>query len=104
GRVRGLVARRARAEVVSLDRGRSGGQEMKLGWAAYDEAVREFAGLLLALRDTGPLGPHDIVCLHTVRSDRFLVFLAGGDDALAARRAPGGRKEQVVGALRRAID
>jgi EAL domain-containing protein (putative c-di-GMP-specific phosphodiesterase class I) len=103
--VRRIVESRGAAEVVYLDLGRSGGQELKLGWAAYDEAVREFAGLLLALRDTGPLAPHDIVCLHTVRSDRFLVFLAGGDgDALAARRAPGGRKEQVVGALRRAID
>jgi EAL domain-containing protein (putative c-di-GMP-specific phosphodiesterase class I) len=103
--VRRIVESRGAAEVVYLDLGRSGGQEMKLGWAAYDEAVREFAGLLLALRDTGPLGPQDIVCLHTVRSDRFLVFLGGSDaDALAARRAPGGRKEQVVGALRRAID
>jgi EAL domain-containing protein (putative c-di-GMP-specific phosphodiesterase class I) len=102
--VRRIVESRGAAEVVYLDVGRSGGQELKLGWAAYDEAVREFAALLLTLRDTGPLGPHDIVCLHTVRSDRFLVFLAGGDDALAARRAPGGRKEQVVGALRRAID
>jgi EAL domain-containing protein (putative c-di-GMP-specific phosphodiesterase class I) len=103
--VRRIVESRGAAEVVYLDLGRSGGQEMKLGWAAYDEAVREFAGLLLALRDTGPLGPQDIVCLHTVRSDRFLVFLAGSDaDVLAARRAPGGRKEQVVGALRRAID
>jgi EAL domain-containing protein (putative c-di-GMP-specific phosphodiesterase class I) len=101
--VRRIVESRSAAEVVYLDLGRSGGQEMKLGWAAYDEAVREFAGLLLALRDTGPLGPQDIVCLHTVRSDRFLVFLAGGDGG-AARRAPGGRKEQVVGALRRAID
>jgi EAL domain-containing protein (putative c-di-GMP-specific phosphodiesterase class I) len=102
--VRRIVESRGAAEVVYLDLGRSGGQEMKLGWAAYDEAVREFAGLLLILRDTGPLGPHDIVCLHTVRSDRFLVFLAGTDDARAGRRAPGGRKEQVVGALRRAID
>ena len=103
--VRRIVESRGAAEVVYLDLGRSGGQELKLGWAAYDEAVREFAGLLLALRDTGPLAPHDIVCLHTVRSDRFLVFLAGANgDALSAKRAPGGRKEQVVGALRRAID
>ena len=103
--VRRIVESRGAAEVIYLDLGRSGGQEMKLGWAAYDEAVREFAGLLLALRDTGPLGPLDVVCLHTVRSDRFLVFLGASDtDALAARRAPGGRKEQVVGALRRAID
>jgi EAL domain-containing protein (putative c-di-GMP-specific phosphodiesterase class I) len=103
--VRRIVESRGAAEVIYLDLGRSGGQEMKLGWAAYDDAVREFAGLLLALRDTGPLGPLDIVCLHTVRSDRFLVFLGASDaDALAARRAPGGRKEQVVGALRRAID
>jgi EAL domain-containing protein (putative c-di-GMP-specific phosphodiesterase class I) len=102
--VRRIVESRGAAEVIYLDLGRSGGQEMKLGWAAYDEAVREFAGLLLALRDTGPLGPLDIVCLNTVRSDRFLVFLGASADALAARRAPGGRKEQVVGALRRAID
>ena len=103
--VRRVLESRGAAEVVYLDLGRSGGQEMKLGWAAYDEAVREFAGLLLSLRDTGPLGPADIVCLHTVRSDRFLVFLGASEaDALSARRSPGGRKEQVVGALRRAID
>ena len=103
--VRRILESRGAAEVVYLDLGRSGGQEMKLGWAAYDEAVREFAGLILSLRDTGPLGPSDIVCLHTVRSDRFLVFLGASEaDNLAARRSPGGRKEQVVGALRRAID
>ena len=39
--VRRIVESRGAAEVVYLDLGRSGGQEMKLGWAAYDEAVAE---------------------------------------------------------------
>jgi EAL domain-containing protein (putative c-di-GMP-specific phosphodiesterase class I)/GGDEF domain-containing protein len=95
--IRRVLEERGGASVVYLDLGRSGGYETKMGWAVYDEAVREFARLLLALRGAGGLAPHDIVCLHTVRSDRFLVFVGdpGGADRGSARA-----RERIVGALR----
>ena len=41
-------------DLVYLDLGRSGGHETKLGWAAYDGAVREFAAVLqVAARRSG---------------------------------------------------
>lgn len=79
-------------DVLSLDPGRSGWHEMNLGWAAYDDTVREFASLLASLRASGELTSSDLVCLHTVRSDRFLVFLP---DATA----PSGRGDRLVAAL-----
>jgi EAL domain-containing protein (putative c-di-GMP-specific phosphodiesterase class I) len=81
------------AEVVFLDPGRSGWHETKLGWAAYDRTLREFARLLGSLHQSGELGSQDLICLHTVRSDRFLVFLAGI-----------GRGERLVRALRRRVE
>ena len=65
-------------EVAYLDLGRSGWHETKLGWAAYDDTIREFAKKLAAMRDGGALRPEDIVCLHTVRSDRFLILSGRG--------------------------
>src|SRR5687768_10912846 len=94
--VRRAVENRGSCDVVYIDLGRSGGQETKLGWAAYDGAVRDFAGVLTSLKDTGELGPVDVVCLHTVRSDRFLAFLAQGE----AARSAVGRRDALVTALR----
>ena len=91
--VRRVLETQGCAEVVFLDPGRSGWHETKLGWAAYDRTVREFAGMLASLRETGELGSQDLVCLHTVRSDRFLVFLAGV-----------GRGERLLRALRRRLE
>jgi EAL domain-containing protein (putative c-di-GMP-specific phosphodiesterase class I) len=90
--VRRLLESAGTLEVLSLDPGRSGWHELNLGWAAYDDTVREFAGLLASLRDSGELASGDLVCLHTVRSDRFLVFLPEG-------AAPAGRAERLVAAL-----
>jgi EAL domain-containing protein (putative c-di-GMP-specific phosphodiesterase class I) len=81
------------AEVLFLDPGRSGWQETKLGWAAYDRTLREFAHALGSLHESGELGSQDLLCLYTVRSDRFLVFLAGV-----------GRGERVLRALRRRLE
>src|SRR5437773_427225 len=75
--IRRMVEDRGFADVIYLDLGRSGGHETQLGWAAYDQAVREFARLLVSLKETGILGPQDIVCVDTVRSDRFLLFQGG---------------------------
>src|SRR5207245_184872 len=66
--VRRIVESQGSADVVYVDLGRSGGQETKLGWAAYDGAVREFAAVLASLQAAGELTPQDVVCLHTVRS------------------------------------
>src|SRR5687767_14355437 len=74
--VRRLIEARGSVEVVYLDLGRSGWQETQVGWEAYDQAIRQFARLLESGRLTGDLGEHDLFCVDTVRSDRFLVFLA----------------------------
>jgi EAL domain-containing protein (putative c-di-GMP-specific phosphodiesterase class I) len=94
---RGLESRGA-MEVVYIDVGRSGGEETKLGWSLYDEAVRDFASLLGSLRGTELLDIDDLVCVVTARSDRFLVFL-GGADAEGAR-SPAARRERLLAALR----
>ncbi len=96
--VRRILESKGVVDVVYVDLGRSGGQETKLGWAAYDGAVREFASVLAALRAGGEIGPQDVVCLHTVRSDRFLVFMAGGESPSATRR------DQLLAALRARIE
>jgi len=72
-------------EVLSLDPGRSGCHEMNLGWSAYDDTLREFAALLGSLRGSGEIAESDLVCLHTVRSDRFLVFMAEAAPSDASR-------------------
>jgi EAL domain-containing protein (putative c-di-GMP-specific phosphodiesterase class I) len=96
---RRLVEARGVVDVVYLDLGRSGWQETKLGWAAYDEAILEFSRLLAALKESGDLGGQDIVCLHMVRSDRFLVFSPGNrDDGMPP--SPSSRKERLLAALR----
>jgi EAL domain-containing protein (putative c-di-GMP-specific phosphodiesterase class I) len=96
--VRRILESKGAADVVYVDLGRSGGEESKLGWAAYDGAVREFAAVLNSLRAAGELGPQDVVCLHTVRSDRFLVFMAGGEGTSAARR------DRLLAAIRARIE
>jgi EAL domain-containing protein (putative c-di-GMP-specific phosphodiesterase class I) len=97
--VRALLEAHGIVDVVYLDLGRSGGHETQLGWAAYDEAVREFGALLGGLKNRGELGPRDIVSLHTVRSDRFLIFLAADEEG-HERRSAAARRERLVTAIR----
>ncbi|HEU5320162.1 MAG TPA: EAL domain-containing protein, partial [Methylomirabilota bacterium] len=97
--VRRLLELHGMVDVIYLDLGRSGGHETKLGWAAYDDAVREFGALLAGLKNGGELGPRDIVSLHTVRSDRFLIFLAA-DETGPERRSAAARRERLVTAIR----
>ena len=84
-------------EVAYLDLGRSGWHETKLGWAAYDETIREFAKKLAGMRG-GTLQPSDIVCLHTVRSDRFLILSGRKPEETGP-----GLKDRVVQALRKGV-
>jgi EAL domain-containing protein (putative c-di-GMP-specific phosphodiesterase class I) len=101
--VRRLVESRGVLDVVYLDLGRSGWQETKLGWAAYDEAILEFSRLLSSLRGSADLNTNDIVCLHIVRSDRFLVFSPGnGDEGGGA--GPSVRKDRLIGGLRKRLE
>jgi EAL domain-containing protein (putative c-di-GMP-specific phosphodiesterase class I) len=103
GDVAALLAEAGAVDVIYLDLGRSGGHELNLGWAAYDEAVREFAGLLKSLPETRVLAPGDILCLHTVRSDRFLIFMRETAQVDLGRGATA-RRERVVSALRARIE
>jgi len=103
GDVAALLAEAGAVDVIYLDLGRSGGHELNLGWAAYDEAVREFAQLLKSLPETRVLAPGDILCLHTVRSDRFLIFMRETSQVDLGRGATA-RRERVVSALRARIE
>jgi EAL domain-containing protein (putative c-di-GMP-specific phosphodiesterase class I) len=96
---RRLIESQGVVDLVYIDVGRSGREETNLGWAAYDDAVCAFARHLARLRGSGMLGPADIACLSTVRSDRFLIFVAphsrgettldGGRERLLAALAEG---------------
>jgi EAL domain-containing protein (putative c-di-GMP-specific phosphodiesterase class I) len=102
--VRRVLEARGSAVVLYIDLGQSGWQEAKLGWAAYDDGVREFAFALQSLRGSGDLTGQDVVCLHTVRSDRFLVFLAGGGEGWNGGAGSAAmRRERIVSALRSRI-
>jgi len=100
--VRRLIESSGGVDVVCIDLGRSGRYEAKLGWALYDEAVRDFGTLLSSLRESGELLPGAILCLHAVRSDRFLVFLPSptGDPGSPPARD---QRERLVNILKEAL-
>jgi EAL domain-containing protein (putative c-di-GMP-specific phosphodiesterase class I) len=96
--VRRLAEARGGLDVFYLDLGRSGWYEAKLGWSAFDDGVREFARLLQSLRGA-EIDADDVVCLFTVRSDRFLVFQPTHD----ASEPLSGRRERLLRAVRRKV-
>jgi EAL domain-containing protein (putative c-di-GMP-specific phosphodiesterase class I) len=57
----------------------------------------------LSLRESGDLGSQDIVCLYTVRSDRFLVFLAGGEGRNGGLGSAALRRERLLSAVKARI-
>jgi EAL domain-containing protein (putative c-di-GMP-specific phosphodiesterase class I) len=77
--VRRLMEERGTLGLVYIDLGADGHVEPVHGWQAFDELLRAFARTLLALRDAGHLTSRDIIAVMSVRSDKFLVFLRGGD-------------------------
>ena len=59
--VRRLMEERGTLALVYLDLGAEGHVEPVHGWQAYDELLRAFARTLLALRESGQLGPRDVI-------------------------------------------
>ena len=102
--VRRMIETCGSAHVLYLDLGRSGWQETQLGWEAYDEAIRQFARQL-AVGPGRPLHENDLVCVDTVRSDRFLVFLSGqrGDSLAVALRKADERRKAILKQLREGL-
>jgi EAL domain-containing protein (putative c-di-GMP-specific phosphodiesterase class I) len=96
--VRRMVEAHGAVELVYLDLGRSGWHETKLGWAAYDESIRTFAKRLLALRGS-QLTREDVLCLHTVRSDRFLIFRGMNGQARDPAAPAGALRGRLLQAL-----
>jgi EAL domain-containing protein (putative c-di-GMP-specific phosphodiesterase class I)/GGDEF domain-containing protein len=101
--VRRLMEERGTLALVYIDLGAEGHVEPVHGWQAYDEVLRGFARTLLALRDAGQLGPRDIIAAMAVRSDKFLVFVRGGDgspfDAAAVEGRARRLREKIVETL-----
>lgn len=77
--VRRLMEERGSLGLVYVDLGADAGLESVHGWQAYDGLLRAFARTLVGLRTEGHLAPRDIIAVMTVRSDKFLVFVRGGD-------------------------
>jgi len=101
--VRRLMEERGTLGLVYLDLGADGHIEPVHGWQAFDELLRGFARTLAALREAGHLGSRDIVAVMSVRSDKFLVFLRGGDGGPLDEGSIEGRarrlRERLVEAL-----
>ncbi len=75
--VRRLMEERGSITLLYLDVGGEEGFEATHGWHAYDEVLRAFSRALSTLRSDGLLGPRDILAATGVRSDKFVVFVAG---------------------------
>lgn len=100
--VRRLMEERGALALVYLDLGADGHVEPVHGWQAYDELLRGFARTLLSLREDGHLGSRDIIAVMSVRSDKFLVFMRGGEasfDPAAVEERARRLREQIAHAL-----
>jgi len=74
---RRLLEERGSLGLVYLDPGSHGQTESLHGWQAYDEVIRGVAQTLKALREDGGLGPRDLIATLGIRSDKFILFVAG---------------------------
>jgi EAL domain-containing protein (putative c-di-GMP-specific phosphodiesterase class I)/GGDEF domain-containing protein len=77
--VRRLMEERGTLALVYIDLGADGHVEPVHGWQAFDDLLRGFARTLASLRDGGLLSSRDVIAALSVRSDKFLLFLRGGD-------------------------
>jgi EAL domain-containing protein (putative c-di-GMP-specific phosphodiesterase class I) len=77
--VRRLMEERGSLGLVYVDLGADAGLEPVHGWQAYDSLLRAFARTLLGLRADGHLAPRDVIAAMAVRSDKFLIFVRGGE-------------------------
>jgi EAL domain-containing protein (putative c-di-GMP-specific phosphodiesterase class I) len=101
--VRRLMEERGTLALVYIDLGAEGHVEPVHGWQAYDELLRAFARTLLSLRESGHLGPRDVLAIMAVRADKFLVFMRGGEgtamDAAALETRTRRLREKIVETL-----
>lgn len=74
---RRLLEERGSLGLVYLDPGSNGQTESLHGWQAYDEVIRGVAETLRALRREGLLGARDLIATLGIRSDKFILFVAG---------------------------
>jgi len=94
-RARRLLDEKGGLDIVYLDLGRSGAHEAKLGWERYDGTVQEFAVRLGGLGESAGVVEGDIVCVHTGRSDRFLLLLGAPAEPTPIKE----RRARVLDAL-----
>jgi len=76
---RRLIEQRNVVGLLYLDLGADRRFERQHGWGLYDQCVLAFSEGLSALRTEGLIGQHDPVATIGVRSDKFVVFLAGAE-------------------------
>lgn len=74
---RRLLEERSVVGLVYLDPGSGGQIESLHGWQAYDEVIRGVAETLKSLRQDGFLGTRDLIATLGIRSDKFILFVAG---------------------------
>jgi len=86
-------------DITYLDLGLSGTREARVGWEGYDDTIRLFADRLQDLRESGHVAPEEPICVRTVRSDRFLLFL-GCSPQQAQPGSRDSRGAELVDALR----
>src|SRR5262245_3662726 len=105
---RRLLEERGSLGLVYLDPGNDGQIEALHGWQAYDEAVGGFACALKELRQLGFLGARDLIATLGVRSDKFILFVAGpkggGPDAAALEGVVARLRERLAAELPRRVD
>lgn len=78
---RRLVEQRGVIGMLFMDLGADRRFERQRGWGLYDQCVLAFSEALGSLRAEAMIGVDDTVATIGVRSDKFVVFLAGAEAA-----------------------
>ena len=104
---RRLLEERGSLGLVYLDPGSNGQTESLHGWQAYDEVIRGVAETLKSLRQDGLLGMRDLIATLGIRSDKFILFVAGPKgaalDALKLQGLVLRLRERLTGELPRRV-